>query len=390
MQVRPVSKYVPLAVIVVQLVLGASLCGARHSPKSIDHRISERDFPSVFQAWSPADNVKGADRLEVTAMHDLVWHGVGWFGLKWQGTPTGLATSIRAESVPNALALRKRLLELNPNMIVIAEIRYRDAARSFLPEGHQWWLRDKSGDIVDGWKEGGFLQLDFGNGAYRQHVGRRAKAVVQTGVVDGIMIDWWRDDDDRVALIKEIRKAIGPEFLIIANANDRITPRTAPYINGYFMECWRSGTMKDWRRISETLAWAEKNLRTPRVNCVETWYHNSRNDLDLMRAVTTLTLTHSNGYCLFSDPNPLPTGDHRHNFYSFWQTQLGKPMSAGATMPDGTFRRDFNNGTVVYNPMGNESATVTFDKPRKSIATGRVSTTHTLCSPDGDIYSSPE
>jgi len=34
--------------------------------------------------------------------------------------------------------------------------------------------------------------------------------------------------------------------LIIANANDRTTPQTAPYINGYFMECYRSRTAKDW------------------------------------------------------------------------------------------------------------------------------------------------
>jgi hypothetical protein len=152
------------------------------------------------------------------------------------------------------------------------------------------------------------------------------------------------------------------------------------------MECYRSKTPKDWQRIAETLKWAEVNLREPRTNCLETWYHNSRDDLNLMRATTTLALTCSNGYCLFSDPNPLPTGDHRHNWYPFWDTNLGKPTDPGVTMPDGTIRREFDNGTVVNNPMGNKTTTITFDQPRISAATGKTSKSHTLNSSDGDIY----
>ncbi|MHC4566923.1 MAG: hypothetical protein ACYTE3_14350, partial [Planctomycetota bacterium] len=203
---------------------------------------------------------------------------------------------------------------------------------------------------------------------------------------DGVLLDWWRDDDSRLELAKMVREAIGDKHLIIANANDRTTPRTAPYVNGYFMECYRSKTPKDWMRIAETLKWAEVNLREPRANCLETWYHNSRDDLNLMRATTTLSLTCSNGYCLFSDPNPLPTGDHRHNWYPFWDANLGKSTAPGVTMPDGTIRRQFENGTAVYNPMDNKTVTITFDQARTSAATGKTSESHTLKSLDGDIY----
>jgi hypothetical protein len=275
---------------------------------------------------------------------------------------------------------------MNSNIILIAEIRYRDASRKFLPEGHEWWLRDEKGEIIDGWGEGKYLRLDYTNPAYRRHVALRAKAVVDSGVVDGIMLDWWRDDDDRVALIKEIRAAIGDDFLIIANANDVTTPRSASYINGYFMECWRSKTAKDWERISESLMWAQKHLRAPRVNCVETWYHNSRDDLNLMRCVTTLSLTHSDGYCLFSDPNPLISADHLHDFYSFWMCSLGRAESKGIKKDDGTFVREFEKGTVVYNPMGNDAASVVFDERCKSVATGKVGVSHRLSGADGDIY----
>jgi hypothetical protein len=36
--------------------------------------------------------------------------------------------------------------------------------------------------------------------------------------------------------------------------------------------------------------------------------------------------------------------------------------------------------------MGNKTVTITFDQPKTSAATGKTSKTHTLKSPDGDIY----
>jgi len=151
------------------------------------------------------------------------------------------------------------------------------------------------------------------------------------------------------------------------------------------MECCVSKTPKHWKKIAETLAWAEKNLRTPRINCLETWYHKSRNDLHLMRAATTLSLTHSDGYCLFSDPNTLPTGDHRHNWYTFWSKSLGRPKGPGKARTDGSFLRHYKNGTVVYNPMGNKRVTVTFGENRTSLAAGKTAKQHRINPCDGDI-----
>ncbi len=378
------SKKIIFSALILMAVVSRDVAAAKD--RSISERIAGRGFPSVFQAWSPADNVPGENKLVTAARHDLIWHGLGWYGLIWDKRPCGLGESIRPESIEAGLNKRRELLKLNPNLILIAEIRYRDASRRFLPENHKWWRRNEDGTLAKGWAEGGFLQLDFDNPEYRAHVAKRAGAVVKTGVVDGVLLDWWRDDESRLELVKMVRQAIGDDHLIIANANDRTTPRTGPYINGYFMECYRSKTPKDWQRIAETLKWAEVNLREPRANCLETWYHNSRDDLNLMRATTTLALTCSNGYCLFSDPNPLPTGDHRHNWYPFWDANLGKPTAPGIKMPDGTIRRNFDNGTAVYNPMGNKTVTITFDHPRAGTATGKTSKKHTIKSLDGDIY----
>jgi hypothetical protein len=369
------------------VVFIANDCGfAGNAVLSITERIRARDFPSIFQAWSPADNLPNKDRWSVIAQHDLVWHGPGGFGLVWDTNPRGLAEAFTPDSIKAGRNIRRRLLKMNPNIILIAEIRYRDAHPNFLPEGHRWWKRDKDDNLVKGWDEGGLICMDFANPEFRQHVAKRAKAAVQSSVVDGVLLDWWWDDEDRLVLVKEVRKAIGNKYLIITNTNDRTAPQSASYINGYFMECTRSKTADDWKRIANTLKWAEKNLRPPRVNCLETWYHSSREDLHLMRATTTLALTHSNGCCLFSDPNPLPSGDHLHNWYPFWDKRLGKPVSEGVTKGDGTIVREFENGTVVYNPMGNKSVEVVFSESRKSVATGISSDLHKLSCPDGDIY----
>lgn len=367
----------------------AAAKGPTKTTDAVASRIAGRSFPSVFQAWAAADNLKNEDRLTTVARHDLVFHGVEFFGLRWDHGYTGLATRLSAKSIPHGLTTRRTLLGKNPNMVLLAEIRYRDAPRRWLPAEHKWWKRDRSGRRAAGWSEGGFMKLDFQNAEYRRHVAARAKAAVDSGALDGVMLDWWRDDADRLALVKAVRKAVGDAALILVNPNDRKTPLTAPFVNGYFMECYRSKTPADWRRIAETLAWAEKNLRRPRVNCLETWYHRSRKDLHLMRAATTLSLTHSDGYCLFSDPNTLPTGDHRHNWYPFWNKRLGKPKSPGRKRSDGTFVREYDSGTVIYNPMGNRRATVRFTGQRRSLATGRIAEKHTVNPCDGDIFIGP-
>lgn len=353
--------------------------------EAIATRIAARMFPSVFQAWNPADNLK-EPRAQTEARHDLIFHGEHFFGLHWDHTHPGLATAFTPASIQTGRQRRDALLRRNPNLILLVEIRYRDAHRSFLPDGHAWWRRDKQGKIVPGWEEGGYLQLDFSNPEYREQVAKQAQAAVSSGVVDGIMLDWWQDDDDRLALVKTIRAHIGEQALILVNANDRCTPRTAPFINGYFMECYRSKTAEEWQRIANTLAWAESHLRAPRINCLETWYHTSRNDEPLMRATTTLALVLSDGYCLFSDPNPLPTPDHQHDWYPFWERCLGKARAPGYSRPDKTLAREFEYGTAIYNPMGNQPVTIIFDEPRQSRATGKRASCHTLNPCDGDLF----
>ena len=352
---------------------------------SVQERVTSRDFPSVFEAWSPADNLKNESRWATQARYDLAIQDPRSLGLRWNNRFPGSADGFSLDSIAEGRALRARLLKLNPHLILLAEIRYRDAPKGYLPSNSAWWLR-KDGNLQLGWKEGGFLKLDFANSTFRAQVAMQARAAMSTAVFDGVFFDWWQEDDDRLALIKTVRAAIGEQALIVANTNEHIAPRTAPYFNGCYMECTRSSTAKDWQKIASTLRWAEANLREPRVNCVETWFHQSRQDLNLMRATTTLALTMSDGYCLFCDPDSLPTPDHLHDWYDFWNKSLGKPSAPGKVRSDGAWQREFSSGSAVYNPIGNGSVTVVFDEPRLRRSTGENGTHFTLANCDGDLF----
>ncbi|MBL6764337.1 MAG: hypothetical protein ISQ14_05225 [Verrucomicrobiae bacterium] len=377
------SKRLSISLILVCFGMGLHLSlGAESS--AVD-RIARRDFPSVFQAWNPAENVANESQLETEARHDLIFHAADFFGLRWDTEPQGASTRFTADSVKHANQRRTNLLKLNPHIVLLCEIRYRDAHRSFLPSGSDWWLRDPAGKPVIGWEEGGYFLLDFSNPAFRTQVAARAKAAVDSGVFDGVFLDWWEEDEARILLLKEIRAAIGEDALILANANDRNSPKSAAYINGHFMECYRSRNATDWERIESSLTWAETYLRKPRINCLETWYSNSREDLHLMRATTALGLTRSDGFVLFSDPNPLPSPDHLHDWYPFWDAKLGKPLSPGERRGDGSILRKFTKGYAIYNPPG-QSTTVRFAKPHRRQSTGHMAMSHEIAPLDGEIF----
>ncbi len=355
--------------------------------KSIEQRIGDRVFPSIFQAWNGADNLPGEDPDVTVARHDLAWYSEGQLEIQWDNAFAGLGTSFITSSLVGAGAKRNIFLGYNPNMILLAEVRYHDGPPNWLPFDHTWWVRDANGDRTVGWPEGGYYVLDWRKPAFRTQVAAQAKAFIETGIFDGIFLDWWQDGDpDRLEMLKEVRSAIGEDKLIIVNSNRSPTPNSAPYVNGLFMEANAPIYAPEWAEIGDTLLWAETNLRHPRVNALETFYVSSRDDLNRMRATTALALTHSNGYVLFSDPNSLPEPDHLHNWYAFWdQKTLGKPIGAMIKRSDGAFQREFDGGTVIYNPLY-QAIRVAFTETRTSAATGESATTFSLNAMDGDLY----
>src|SRR5262249_17735920 len=150
--------------------------------------------------------------LDTAARHDLLWNVPEYFGLRWNNPHRLAADGFEAESVATARRMRGQLLERNPAMVLVAEVRYRDSPATDLPESSPWWQRDAMGRRIPGWAEGNYYLLDWHNSAFREQVARQAQATIRTGVVDGILLDWWSsetDDPDRLSLLQEVRTAIG-------------------------------------------------------------------------------------------------------------------------------------------------------------------------------------
>ncbi len=213
------------------------------------------------------------------------------------------------------------------------------------------------------------------------------------------MFDWWSNDDaGRVTLIKKIRAAIGDTAIIVVNVNQSQLSGSAPYINGMYMEGMLPRSMGgtyDWQTAAQNLLWANGHLKSPSFTALDAWAEDpavvptslGRSHVSLMRFATTLSLTHSDGYVLFADANGLPTPDHLHDWYPFWNKGLGRPTSQpGQTQTDGTFVRNFTNGRVVCNPPGNNLAKIHFDAAVTSLATGIRATDFSISPGDGDIF----
>jgi hypothetical protein len=368
----------------------------------LKERIKHAKYPRVGQAWSRADNLSEDTETSI-ARHDLYFSSAESFGLQWKKIPGyGESAELDPCSVENARVKRTRLLLQNPNMVMLAEIRYHDAKGDTFPVDSPFWQHESNKQVAN--KDyPQFQKFDYTNPQFQDHVAAQARAALQSGAVDGIMLDWWNeggpnkasDDKAKLELLKKVRAAVGPDALIMINTNEcKMSQQTMALVNGYYMECYKTKKVhsekdahEEWKEIKETLAYAEENCRTPHINMVETWWEegsvSTRGEVDKMRATATLAITQSDGYALFADR------DHGHNWYPFWSTNLGKPLATGAAFADGTFRREFEQATVVSNAIGDKPVVVKFSQDRQSVSDGktvRAGEGCTVNSHDGEIF----
>ena len=425
--------------------------------------LAPRSYPSTFQAWNKIENLPNLSQAELLAKHDLIFSGIRTFKLKWKltnlvqfkGDSLALVDLNNSERLEQAKSFVKQIKSLNPHAKILVELRYRGAkysSQTFFPQFHfngyfepesQFWLRDEDGIPYYGWGEdlnsNGIIEpnevtsslLDFSNDELISLVAQKAKALVDTGLIDGIMLDWFKpgitswikdpltntyngqsamtqaeEEKSRIKLLEEIRAITPQDFLIIGNGNYKKHDIFKDLLNGTFMELYRKDasvgyTQADYRKMEDTLYWSEMNLRQPTINGIEFWrkmypgeinspffrvlYRNTEENLKSMRLVTTLSLTHSNGYSLFADPNIHPEPDHLHNWYDFYDADLGVPKEERRKAVEGRAVREFTKGFAVYNSQDNPYR-VEFEVPVKDVVSGRVSKIHYVGATDGGIF----
>ena len=390
-------------------------------PLPLKPRLENRTFPSVFSAWgglgwSSVLNQPHLSDLEQMSQHDLYFCCL-MFGEHL--IDTGDGWEVRGD-LERAEQLRDDYIALNSNMVFLVGIEFRAAQLSVYPEDWPYWLRDTQGEIVKPSGEGdpaGFI--DFTNPGFQDRMVAQAVAVSECGLYDGIMIDWWNDKgallvtynpyteyrghevemQAKINILEGIRAQTRPDFLVIGNVNRDKLPRTGKYINGGFME---TGTPSNdshvggieeiergLQKIESTLQWAEQNMREPRINALEGWGFpteplDSPTNLRWMRAFTTLSLTHSDGYVLYNDGIY-----HSHYWYDFWDADLGRPVGSKFQLYDeeipGLYIREFTNGWAVYNHSG-EAQVITLPEKAQGVASGLANTEHALQNFDGEMY----
>ena len=401
----------------------------------IQDRIENRDFPSIFQPWDNGigdlwDDLPKLSHLSYEdriAYHDIFWHGVSNpFELEFQKSPPWSQLSGPIEF---AIAERNKLLAKNPNMLFLAHVvsTYTKPGGQ-LPEDWFGWVRDENGNPVNA-RPTTYL-IDYRRPEVQDVIVEQAVSVAKCGIFDGILYDTWgngthlklrnrslpypdydeqthakllqEEVEARTTILKRIRENVPDDFLILVN-NYRKSPFSIPYINGGWMETVYDGGWEDClpdcgytrSRIAEieaNLIWYEENAREPQITClrglgIPTEPPDSPNNRRWMRLFTTMSLTLSDGYVLYT------VGGHaqHHIWYPFWDADLGQPI--GPTTQryqdiEGLYIREFTNGWAVYNRSG-QAQTVTLPSSATSISdrgSNDASITHLLPDLDGEIY----
>ena len=427
-----ITDYSPLAALSLADFQYDESCESSGLP--IQERLQNRRFPSIFKAWNRIRNRPALSYEARVAHHDLSWSPE--FGLRLQRTEQGF------QLAGNVAEARKRwdtLIELNPHQIFLLEIRMRDAD----PDSPFYnatytddfpWIRDAAGDIVSGSDVYRAFLIDFTHPDVQDIIVQQALAVKRCGLYDGIFLGGWDENapvlngyrtfeaeqQARATILRRIRAEVGDDFLIVVNAGRNKLMQAAPYINGLFMGTGRDRddgyTDNGLREIESTLRWAEENLRSPQVNCLEGWgveteAPDSPTNLRWMRVFTTMSLTHSDGYVLHimgighrnhtHDWNVFEithkaehergidhTHDHDHYWYDFWDADLGEPIGEKGQHyqnREGLFIRAFSNGWAVYNRSG-QTQKVRLPETTTGVASGVTARSHTVPDLDGEIF----
>ena len=425
------------------------LISIAHGELSIREKVETRSMPSItapFTEW--VMNRHEWSYAEMTAAHDMFWSP--FFQLRYQKTDKGI--SLVGDMV-EARRQHDELIKLNPNMLFIRGIAYiraaphTDVVKELYSGDNFPWIRSEDGSMVFGTppERHTDLLIDFTHPIAQDIIVGQAVAIAESGLWDGIIFDYWNEQGvilegyrtleeeqrARVKILQRIRAAVGDDLLILVNCGCKLTLAT-PYINGITLELyreqWKNYTHEGLMELEDILLWAEENLQEPQVNELEargigSELPTSPNNLQGMRRMTTLSLTHSDGYLLYGmgvnwgEPHPhddffwnypykntnwnywnAHTNSHDtfahehlnfHYWHDFWDADLGQPVGERGQLyqnREGLFIREFTNGWAVYNRSG-QAQLIELPEKVRGVASGIENKFwHTVPDLDGEIY----
>ena len=382
---------------------------------SARERIESRSFPSVVQVG----RIVGLDHLtweQHSALHDLNWAEMP--EISWDITPTEPASGVSTQlagSLSIAHEFRQQQIDQNPNIVFLlgVEITSYSSDAPFPPDS-DFWLRDANDQIIR--KHTGSPLINFVKPEVQQLIANRIVGVSRCGFYDGVFLDDFSNNglnfsgrefhpvsDEEIIqarrnILRMARLQVRDDFLILINANETKPTRYTEFINGILMETGKDYpggyTRAKIEQLEDVLSWVEQNLREPRINSLEgagigIEPTHGPNNLRWMRLFTTLTLTHSDGYVLYTAGlRDLGGNSHVHSWYDFWETDLGRPIGPKARLYqniNGLFIREFTNGWAVYN-RSRKAQTISLPESATGVSSGKSGITHILPDLDGEMY----
>ena len=369
-------------------------------------RIQNRTFPSV--ALWPVTNAAE------DAQYDFFW------GRYFPVRSKTRATSAIVGKVKEAIISHRSLMEMHPNLIILFPMAiYGAEGDDFLPDADVW-LRDTNGERVfklsrnsaGSWRE---YQLDFVKPHVQDKIVERIVGIAKCGLYDGIAIDAFTHnatgfgsrhlhpatDAEIIAaitrILREARKRVRDDFLIVVNANRTKPIPYAEYVNGSVMEPGQDYpggyTYRGLQELDDTLIWNDKNLRSPQINwssviLIEDQPPDSPDNLQWVRLFTTRGIILADAYVEVHH-TPSHVVDKKELWYSFWDAPLGHPIGEKGQLyngREGLFLREFTNGWAVYNRSG-KAQDIQLPEEVSGWASGvKDQRRHTLADLDGEIY----
>ena len=390
-----------------------------------EERVLTRTYPSIFQSGRGLAKEGQPNDDELFTLHDLHisdFTPYNQSGANIRGRITvsapieGLTTQLTGD-IELAKTIRQRRLELNPNYLFLFSMSWSFSSPGEFPEDSDFWARDANGNRVrTGHIVDDLYIWNYLNPEVQDLIVERTVSYSECGLFDGMLLDGFVDngigynrqgfpeatDAELLAavtgILRKIRERVREDFLIIVNANRTKPTAYTEYVNGTVMEVdaeyGRVYTYRGLKELESTLSWAEENLRFPQINClrgggIATEPPDSPENVRQMRLITTMSLTHSDGYVLYTKGKIHPgTPGNLHIWHDFWEADIGKPIGEKAQLyenREGLFIREFTNGWAVYNRSG-QAQKISLPGQTTGVASGVTSFQHTVPDLDGEMF----
>ena len=251
-------------------------------PLPLAPRIENRNFPSLFTAWSDKERWPSFDLIFCCPRFEARLRQIG----------DGYEFRTAHPSWDGPVSVRDAYLEQNPTMVFLHGLSVIWNELDSFPEDSPWWLRDEQGNILPAWDMG---LMNLNHPGWQQRMIDIAATIDQCGLYDGIFIDGWSEWHNerrgqlpgQVAILKGIRERVREDFLIMVNTNTWTAPVSAPYINGLFLEFGFPQDSNSPEDLEGRLSELEDTLNGRRQHCWSLESPDSKEATTVMNRQTT-------------------------------------------------------------------------------------------------------